>query len=107
MPSIEMSKSWHRRPSANLALRAFGLLLLFTAWLAGTALVMHGHAARAEAADYALALVAFVGASAGAASTLLGAHLFDRVPIASRWGQAPTLAIANPRRTAGRKAARP
>ena len=98
MPDIDTPLRWHRRPWAAWLLRGCGLLLLFLTWRAGAALVVRGHAAHADAADYGLALIVYLGAGAGAASTVLGAHLFDQVPIASRWGHSPALDVAERRR---------
>lgn len=74
---------WHCRRWADPLLRAAGLLLLLAAWRAGAGL--HAMPVRPEPRDYLLALIAFMGASTGGAASLLGAHLFDRVAVSSRW----------------------
>ena len=87
MADTDTIRPWHRRPWAGWAIRACGLLLLLAAWRAWADLVAHGGAAADIGTDDVLAVVAFLGASLGLASALLGAHLFDQVAIASRWGR--------------------
>ena len=93
MTDSDSSALWHHRPWVGWAIRACGLLLLLAAWRAGVGLVAHSHIAPEDGVDDVLALITFFGASLGLASTLLGAHLFDQVPIASRWGRLSSLDI--------------
>lgn len=87
MADTDAPTPWHRRTWADWLFRAGGIVLLLAALR--TAMGLHFAPARPARIDYLLALIAFLGTSAGLASMLLGAHLFDQVPIASRWGQAP------------------
>ena len=66
-------------------LHGAGLVVLALAWFAGHALVGFGHAGHEPAVAYLLALLAFPMASAGAALTVMGPRLFDRVVVADRW----------------------
>ncbi len=79
---------WHRRKWADLAVRACGAILLACA--VRLALTLPGPAAvalngGARAIDFALAALAFLCGTSGAASVFVGAHLFDPVALGPRW----------------------
>jgi hypothetical protein len=98
--------AWHRSWKADIGLRLLGLLC------GAVAGVMFSHlfAMRLPRAPgvlaYAMAATGFVSASASAALTLLGHHLFDEIEVSSRWrrddtgGAAFALGLAAPQATA-------
>lgn len=92
--SEPFNAAWYRRPGASWVIRLCGVALVLIAWRAGTMLVARSHASTQNGVDYALALIAFMGASTGLAATVLGAHLFDQVPVSSRWGRPAVLNLA-------------
>lgn len=70
----------------DLALRCAGLLLLGLAAMIGRHLFAAADpSAKARLSAYLLALIGIASASAGAAMTLLGGHLRDRVELSARW----------------------
>jgi hypothetical protein len=77
-------QSWSGR---SLAVRAFGAMLLLGAWRIGEVAVAigHGDAGHEPAPVYALCLLAFLCASAGAALLANGTHLFGKVPMGELW----------------------
>lgn len=91
--------AWHRARRADIGLRALGSGMCGLAGLAAQRLLglsVPPHPPGLPAV--ALATLAFLGASAGSALLLLGAHLFDRIEVSARWrrearvGNAPGLA---------------
>ncbi|KZE12036.1 hypothetical protein [Sphingomonas hankookensis] len=78
---------WRTR-RADRTLRLLGLVLLV---VAGAALywlyALHVPPQSAGLLAYGLGAVAYIGASSGAASVILGRHLFDEVTISPRWGR--------------------
>lgn len=72
----------------DLALRLIGLVLLM---VAGAALhwlyALHVPPQSAGLLAYGLGAITYVGASSGAALVILGRHLFDEVPVSTRWGR--------------------
>lgn len=78
----------HGSTWGGVSLRLAGAVLLCAAGAAAGRLFGAGaHVPRAI--DYALALIAFAGASAGSVLLLLGAHLFDQVELPRRWTRMP------------------
>jgi hypothetical protein len=80
--------AWHERRSADLSLRAGGLMLLGAAWLLGSWLVVlvRSHAPHESTPrEMAVGLLMFFSGAAGAAALALGKHLFDKVEISERW----------------------
>ena len=77
---------WHRSWKADIGLRLLGLLSCGLAWAALSHLFAMRPPARSPAGlAYALAAIGFLSASAGAALTFLGHHLFDEIEVSSRW----------------------
>jgi hypothetical protein len=77
---------WHRSWKADIGLRLLGLVGCGVAWAALSHLFAMRPPARSPGVfAYALAAIGFVSASAGAALTLLGHHLFDEIEVSSRW----------------------
>ena len=80
----------HRRWGRSFAIGLVGALLTVLAWLTGTTLQARAdHRLPGSAVDGGLALIAFLGASAGSASLCAGGHLLDRVTVAERWRAMP------------------
>ncbi|WP_394663170.1 hypothetical protein [uncultured Sphingomonas sp.] len=70
----------------GLALRLMGLGLCVLAWrMIAHLIAMSGHGGRATLAGYGLATLGFLAGSLGSALTILGAHVFDEVPVSARW----------------------
>ncbi len=88
---------WHERASGRILLRLGGLALLALGWVIGGMLRRHAIAGPVvhDAAAYLLATIVFVSVGSGAALTIMGAHLFDKVEIAGRWRR-PDLSDLNP-----------
>lgn len=79
--------AWHEHAGMKWLLRLAGVALLALAWIAARALRQHALAGpvTTDPAAYLLALIAFIGVSAGLALGAMGVHLFDQVEIAARW----------------------
>lgn len=85
---------WHRSGSADIGLRAIGLLLCVVAYLAISHLIAIRPPSPEQAVgaeSFILVAIGFLSASAGSAMTCLGNHLFDQVEISSRWGSGPRI----------------
>ncbi|MDE8651473.1 hypothetical protein [Novosphingobium album (ex Liu et al. 2023)] len=81
---IRVHKPWYVDLGLRLAgLCAIGLAALSIYLLMG--LVQHAPQHSATWIEMALAAVGFLGASLGSVLLFLGAHIYDRVIIASRW----------------------
>ena len=84
------ARSWANSRPTDSGLRAGGVALLAVAAFA-LRLLYHraGPGSRLEpgALEFLLAAIGFFAASAGATLLLLGAHLFDKVPISARWAR--------------------
>ncbi|MBO9696496.1 MAG: hypothetical protein J7499_09875 [Sphingopyxis sp.] len=85
--------TWHRTPTANIGLRAGGILLLVTGW--SIAVRLHHIALVIPARDATsfmllLAAAAFLHGSAGSALLFVGPDLWETVEISERWRQLPT-----------------
>jgi len=79
---------WHEYRGADLVLRVFGVLMLAGAWMLGawlTALITARPTADGSPMEFLIGLTTFGAASLGAASLVLGGHLFDSVSISDRW----------------------
>lgn len=77
---------WRDCKWTGVALRLAGLALLCVAVLVGRHIFARPDpAAKHSLLAYVLAAVAMLSGCAGAALTLLGRHLFDRVELSSRW----------------------
>lgn len=75
---------WHRTKWAGPRLRLAGAVLLVLSAILWSALF--GPPAHSpDALAWLMALLAFATLSAGSAMSVLGAHLFDRVPLSRRW----------------------
>lgn len=85
--------TWHRTLTANIGLRAGGILLLATGW--SIAVRLHHIALAIPARDATsfmmlLAAAAFLCGSAGSALLFVGPGLWEAVEISERWRQLPT-----------------
>jgi hypothetical protein len=81
---------WHRSRCADLGLRALGLLFCGIAYTAISRLcALHISDQTIGALTYFLALIGFLGASAGSALVMLGHHLFDEIEVSERWRRRP------------------
>jgi hypothetical protein len=81
-----------RLPASYHLLRPMGAVLLGIAYLIASDLIRIGpaYAGHEPLSVYALSVVLFLSASAGAAMLVHGHHLFDRVIVSKRWiAQAP------------------
>jgi hypothetical protein len=78
---------WHRSWKADVGLRALGLACWALAYAAIAQLLAAPPPATGTPDLLPLALAAggFLGASAGAALTVWGKHLFDEVAVSARW----------------------
>lgn len=78
--------AWHRSWMADIGLRLLGLFSCGIAYAAFSHLsAMCSPASAPGVFAYALAVLGFLSASAGAALTFLGHHLFDQIEVSSRW----------------------
>lgn len=86
-------KKWHQTPTANLSLRAGGLVLLVIGW--SVAVRLH-HMSQVTAAREATSLmmlfaaIIFLCGSAGGALLFVGSGLWDTVEVSERWRRLPT-----------------
>ena len=81
--------AWHRSGTADIGLRALGLLLCVIAYLSISHLIAVQSPSPEQAVgagSFLLAAIGFLSASVGSALTCLGSHLFDPVEISTRWG---------------------
>ena len=79
---------WHERAMAKVGLRIAGLALLALAWLFEKDLAALVRAAAPDATtptEFLLAMLLFLGASAGAALVIYGPGLWRKVQVAERW----------------------
>ena len=79
---------WYERATAKIGLRLAGLALLALAWLFEKDLAALVRAAAPDAttpAEVLLAMLLFLGASAGAALVIYGPGLWKKVQVAERW----------------------
>ncbi|MBL0914937.1 MAG: hypothetical protein IBJ13_05315 [Sphingopyxis sp.] len=85
-------KNWHQTLTANVGLRAGGVLLLGIGW--AVAVRLHHMALGQPVRDTAsimllLAAVAFLCSSAGSALLLVGPGLWETVEVSERWRRLP------------------
>jgi hypothetical protein len=83
---------WIQKQPTDVAIRAAGALCCGASYLAVGGLAhlrIATHAAQPGALAYALAAIAFLGASAGAMLVVLGHHIFDQVQVSGRWQHRP------------------
>lgn len=81
--------AWHRSTTADIGLRAVGLLLCAVAYLAISHLIALQPSLPRQAVDaecFVLAATGFLSATVGSAIACLGHHVFDQVEISARWG---------------------
>lgn len=79
---------WHDHWMAKIGLRIAGLMLLASAWPEEGLLhrlVMASPAADMSPAQYLLAALLFLSATAGAALTAMGPRLWKPVTLSARW----------------------
>lgn len=94
--------AWHRTWRGDAGLRLSGVCLCLIAYAALARLFAGRPSSATEVAGaltYALATIGFLSASAGAALTVFGHHLFDEIEVSARWHQrriAPATQPADP-----------
>ncbi|WP_157219840.1 hypothetical protein [Flavisphingomonas formosensis] len=88
----------HRDGRIDIGLRTGGLMLVGAA--AGTALLLRvltiAHAGRPGPLELLLAAILFLCGSVGAALLFTGAHIFDRIELASRWRSTQFFPVRRP-----------
>lgn len=100
---------WTKKRTTDAAIRVAGALCCAASYLSTSALVHPRAAAPAAqpgALAYALAAIAFLGASIGAALVVLGHHIFDQIEVSGRRQHRPAPLVTRPQRSGATNVAR-